>query len=320
MTEYELPAHRLGGPPDGDAAARAERLRGLDMAQVSDLKFDALARKITEKTGAAAAMVNFIGQERQYFAGLHARAPQAPGEPQFVGDPGREMDMEHGFCVHVAARRKALVLDDIYAYPRFAGNPVVDEIGVRSYLGAPLIDDDGQVIGTVCAIDPAPRSAGENTSWGQQGLALIKSVADEVVAEIRTRQRVGAVTAAAAGTVMIVAAPGLEVLQANAAHEQLFGPIRALGTPAPEAFPDLARVGVLTALAQAGPTGEPVVTAPVPLADQTHTVLFAVVPVSMPGQSSARLILGMADTPAAECVATAQTLSTEIGGLFEPEI
>ena len=319
MTEYELPAHRFGGPPESDGAARQERLRALDVPQVPDTRFDALARKIAESTGAAAAMVNFIGEERQYFAGAYGKEPASPGEPSFLADPGREMDMDHGFCVHVAARRKALVLDDIYAYPRFAGNPVVDEFGVRSYIGAPLIDEDGTVIGTVCAIDPAPRGTRDNTSWGQHGLAVIKSVADEVVAEIRTRQRVGAVAAAAPGTVLIVAAPGLEVLQVNDAHEQLFGPVRVLGTPAAEAFPDLARVGVLAALARTAAGHGPTVTAPVPLADQAHSVLFAAVPVAVPGQTAALLVLGMADAEAGDCVAGAEKLAGEIGGLFAPE-
>jgi GAF domain-containing protein len=55
-------------------------------------------------------------------------------------------------------RRKALVLDDVCDYPRFAGNPVVDKIGIRSYLGAPLLDDrTGTALGTVCVVATEPR-------------------------------------------------------------------------------------------------------------------------------------------------------------------
>lgn len=56
--------------------------------------------------------------------------------PPSIG-PGRHMAREYGFCPHVVVRRKALVLEDVRDYPRFAGNPVVDEYGIRSYLGAP---------------------------------------------------------------------------------------------------------------------------------------------------------------------------------------
>jgi GAF domain-containing protein len=279
MTETPQDPRFGGAPSEADAAraaavARSVRHRDLSLAKVADSRFDELARKIVESTGATAAMVNLVGQDGQYFAGLHGKAPSSPGEPAFLGDPGREMDLDHGFCVSVVARRKALVLDDIYAYPRFAGNPVVDELGVRSYLGAPLIDDEGNVLGTVCAIDPAPRSAQDNTSWGQHGLQVIKAAADEVVAEIRSRQQIGKVTAAAQGSVMLAALPGLEVLHVNTAHEQLFGGVPELGGPAHESFPGLANVGVLAAVQHLQRTGEAAATAPVPLAEEGHTVLF----------------------------------------------
>ncbi|KAB2388853.1 hypothetical protein [Actinomadura montaniterrae] len=53
----------------------------------------------------------------------------------------------------------ALALDEVSDYHIFAGNPVVDAIGVRSYLGAPLID--GTVaLGTVAVIDTKTRELG----------------------------------------------------------------------------------------------------------------------------------------------------------------
>ncbi|MEU6406713.1 GAF domain-containing protein [Streptomyces sp. NPDC046985] len=88
---------------------------------------------------------------------------------------GRRLARDHGFCPHVMARRKALALEDVGDYPRFAGNPVVDEFGIRSYLGAPLIDGAGTVLGTVCVVDVAPRP------WGRPGLDAIKAAAAELV-------------------------------------------------------------------------------------------------------------------------------------------
>jgi GAF domain-containing protein len=74
------------------------------------------------------------------------------------------------------------VLDDVCDYPRFAGNPVVDEIGIRSYLGAPLIDRTGIALGTVCVVDIEPRP------WGRPGLETIKALAAELVAQIHARE------------------------------------------------------------------------------------------------------------------------------------
>ena len=93
------------------------------------------------------------------------------------------MARDHGYCPHVLVRRKALVLEDVCDYPRFAGNPVVDDIGIRSYLGAPLIDRTGIALGTVCAVDTVARP------WGRAGLDTIKSLAQELVGQIDGRDR-----------------------------------------------------------------------------------------------------------------------------------
>ena len=98
---------------------------------------------------------------------------------------GRELARDHGFCPHVVVRRKALVLEDVSDYPRFAGNPVVDEFGIRSYLGAPLIDSTGMTLGTLCVADVQPRP------WGKPGLEAIKSSAAELVARLERREADG---------------------------------------------------------------------------------------------------------------------------------
>ncbi len=85
----------------------------------------------------------------------------------------------------MVVRRKALVLEDVLDYPRFAGNPVVDEFGIRSYLGAPLIDSTGMVLGTVCVADLAPRA------WGRTGLETIKSAAADLVVRLERRESDG---------------------------------------------------------------------------------------------------------------------------------
>ncbi|HEX8348310.1 MAG TPA: GAF domain-containing protein [Actinoplanes sp.] len=181
---YDSSGHHPLTPTDPEVAHRLHRLRELGMGEQPDPEFDDFARKLSEVTRAPYAMVNFIGEDRQYFAGLHtAPAAQAGGvEPAPAAQPGRTMDRDHGYCPHVVVRRKALVLDDVCDYPRFAGNPVVDEIGIRSYLGAPLIDRTGTALGTICVVDIEPRP------WGRAGLATIKSLAAELVARIHQRE------------------------------------------------------------------------------------------------------------------------------------
>ncbi|GII24120.1 GAF domain-containing protein [Planosporangium mesophilum] len=165
---------------------RERRLRELGVGDQPDPEFDEFASKLAQITGAPYAMVNFISADHQYFAGLHTPpAGQASANPAVTagGEPGRVMAPDHGYCPHVVVRRKALVLDDVCDYPRFAGNPVVDQIGIRSYLGAPLIDDTGTTLGTICVVDTEPRP------WGREGLETIKALAAELMEHLNQRDR-----------------------------------------------------------------------------------------------------------------------------------
>jgi GAF domain-containing protein len=184
---YETANHLLV-PVDAEAPRRVMRLRELGIGQDPDPEFDEFARTLATTTGAPFAMVNFIDENRQYFAGLYSPATPQSSSPELAvpaasgADPGRIMAKDHGWCPHVVVRRLPLVLDDVCDYPRFAGNPVVDEIGIRSYLGAPLIDRTGTALGTICIVDREPRP------WGRPGLEFIKAKAAEVMDRIHQRE------------------------------------------------------------------------------------------------------------------------------------
>jgi GAF domain-containing protein len=175
-------------PEDKEAPARTRRLCQLGLNERPDPALDAYAGRLAEVTGAPYAMVNFIDENRQFFAGLHV--PEVPPAVVVRADGsapvlGRELTRDRGFCPHVVVRRKALVLEDVRDYPRFAGNAIVDEFGIRSYLGAPLVDGTGMVLGTVCVADVEPRP------WGRPGLESIKASAAELVARLERREADG---------------------------------------------------------------------------------------------------------------------------------
>ncbi|HZE41053.1 MAG TPA: GAF domain-containing protein [Stackebrandtia sp.] len=181
---YDLDDRLMMAPVDAEADARTRRLRELGIGDHGDPEFDEFARRLAGILSAPFAMVNLIDDRRQFFAGLYTPETDAassvvvaPADP----DAGREMPGDSGYCPHVIARRRALVLEDVCDYPRFAGDPIVDEMGVRSYMGAPLIDSTGVALGTVCVGDIEPHS------WGRPGLEAIKSMASQVVARINLR-------------------------------------------------------------------------------------------------------------------------------------
>ncbi|WP_330460892.1 GAF domain-containing protein [Streptomyces sp. NBC_00820] len=167
-------------PEDKEAPARISRLRRMGLGDWPEPALDDFADQLARLTGAPYAMVNFVGQDHQFFAGL-STPPAAPVVREDGSRPeiGRTLPRGHGFCLHVVVRRKALVLEDVRDYPRFAGNPVVDDYGIRSYLGAPLTDGSGMVLGTVCAADTAPRA------WGRSGLDTIKALAADLAVRIQ---------------------------------------------------------------------------------------------------------------------------------------
>jgi hypothetical protein len=142
-----------------------------------------LGRAAAALTGSEApliAMVNLIGHDQeQYLAGLFV--PEGPdGEtPEFPRTLGGDL----GYCVHAVDRGTALVLEDVSDTARYASNGVVDAIGVRTYLGAPLIDaETGVPYGTICVIDTQPRP------WGREGLELIRSYRDQLSQYLEARK------------------------------------------------------------------------------------------------------------------------------------
>ncbi|MFI1164761.1 GAF domain-containing protein [Streptomyces sp. NPDC020801] len=181
--QYDPTSHLLLTPEDRDAPARVARLRELGIGDAPVPEFDEFARNLAHVTGAPFSMVNFIDENRQYFAGLYAAGRpgvQLDAAPQQQNQVGRTMTRDQGYCPHVVVRKKALVLEDVCDYPRFAGNRVVDEIGIRSYMGAPLIDwKTGTALGTICVVDT------DTHPWGREGLATIKSLAQQLVDRIR---------------------------------------------------------------------------------------------------------------------------------------
>jgi GAF domain-containing protein len=91
------------------------------------------------------------------------------------------MGLDHGFCPHVVLGHKTWALRDVRDYPRFNSNPVVDELGIYSYLGTPLLDRNGAALGTMCVV------ATEAQPWDRVGVQTIKAAAEEVVQRIYHR-------------------------------------------------------------------------------------------------------------------------------------
>lgn len=169
---------RLVTPIDKDAPHRTARLRELGIEEKADPEFDEFARILAQDMDAAFAFVNLISSERQFLAGVYPSSEDRGEDPET--DSLRSQGCEIGYCLNVVTRGHAMALDEVMDYHRFASNPVVTGLGVRAYLGAPLVDET-MILGTTCVVDTEPHD------WGREGIAFIKGRAAELVARIRER-------------------------------------------------------------------------------------------------------------------------------------
>ncbi|MEL6162940.1 MAG: PAS domain S-box protein, partial [Cyanobacteria bacterium J06628_3] len=128
----------------------ASRLKALYEYEILDTApeqtFDDLVLLAKQVAGTPIALINLVDAKRQWFKAQ-------------VGLNVSEMPRNVGFGSLCVSLGKTLVIPDTLAHERFANNPVViSEPNVRFYVGIPLVSPEGQVVGTLCAIDTVPRS------------------------------------------------------------------------------------------------------------------------------------------------------------------
>lgn len=86
------------------------------------------------------------------------------------------------FCNHTILQKEVFSVSDLSSDPRFADNPAVKgDAGFRFYAGAPVRDDNGFVVGSLCVIDRHTRVLDNR---GQQMLLTLAALASD---EIRLR-------------------------------------------------------------------------------------------------------------------------------------
>ena len=85
------------------------------------------------------------------------------------------------FCHYAIQSSAPLVIDDAAAHPVYRNVPTVQSLGVAAYVGVPLVMDDGQAIGSFCAIDNKPRR------WTPVEIEVLTELAASAKREIEFR-------------------------------------------------------------------------------------------------------------------------------------
>ncbi|MCC5638141.1 GAF domain-containing protein [Nostoc sp. CHAB 5844] len=150
------------------------RLEALRQYQILDTEpeqaYDNLARLAAFICGTSIALVNFIDEDRQWFkAKLGINVPEVP----------RTFGLSY-LCLE---RKNIVVIKDALEHEQYAANPAVTGYPyVRFYAGVPLVSPDGQILGTLCAIDPAPREL------NQQQIEALLALGRQVISQLELRR------------------------------------------------------------------------------------------------------------------------------------
>ena len=135
---------------DGQVRDEQARLDALRRYSILDTLPEQIYEDVTALAslicGTPMSMISLVDADRQWFKSE-------------VGLNGlRETPRSQSFCAHTLGTARTLIVKDATQDQRFKDNPAVQGApGVRFYAGAPIIEADGHVLGTVCVIDTTPR-------------------------------------------------------------------------------------------------------------------------------------------------------------------
>ncbi|MGN4075283.1 GAF domain-containing protein [Burkholderia gladioli] len=174
-----------GAPGDAEAepalpypVARneARRLLALQRSGLVDSPYEAIfddtARLAARVFSAPIALVSLVTKDRQWFKSHH-------------GLDVRETPRVWAFCNYTILG-EPFVVEDSMQDSRFKDNPLVTGAPqIRFYAGAPLRDNDGYALGSLCVIDRVPRQASDTEMGSLRLLADLISARVNLATQTR---------------------------------------------------------------------------------------------------------------------------------------
>ena len=156
--------------------ARLESLASFGILDTPPEKgFDSIVELATQLCACPVALVSLVDRERQWFKAK-------------VNFPPCETDLNSSVCAHALSRPDdILVIPDLTVDPRTLANPLVTgDPHIRFYAGAPLVMEDGHVLGSLCVIDKVPRRGGLTKAQ----MSGLRALAGQVVTQLELRRSI----------------------------------------------------------------------------------------------------------------------------------
>ncbi len=143
---------------------RIEKLKSYELMGLGkDPELDVFAQAACLITDCPAALIAMMEQETQRIQSC-------------VGIALDTVDRKNTVCQYTIMSKEVLIIEDTFNDVRSSSNPLIREGNIRFYAGVPLLDDDGDALGTICVIDFHPKQLSEKqvSSLAELGKAVTK--------------------------------------------------------------------------------------------------------------------------------------------------
>jgi two-component system NtrC family sensor kinase len=145
--------------PDRDRVAALQRYAILDTEP--EQAFDDLTLLASFVCKTPIALISLVDEDSQWFKSK-------------VGMDASQTPRDIAFCSVAIQQTDVMVVPDTLQDERFRNNPlVVSGPRIRFYAGAPLINEEGYALGTLCVVDRSPREFGADQKEALQALGRL---------------------------------------------------------------------------------------------------------------------------------------------------
>lgn len=136
-----------------------------------DDSFDRLIELAIEVTGAPRGCITLVDD-------VDTSAISAWGFPE---GPVLRAPNEFSFCRFVVGSSRPFLVENANLDDRTVGEPAIEAFGAMAWIGYPITDPNGVVLGTLCLMDHEPRE------WTPSDIQVVATLAQAVSTEIALR-------------------------------------------------------------------------------------------------------------------------------------